>query len=184
MEMCTDSVIEAQHAIMLDTSLFTSSNGNCVCRFNITGSFLDIGHLDYPEQCGSKLDFRLGPEGSPSSEVQSIDCTKITAEFNATEVRDGSVVITHTEAGVADPGFCVSMETDPNGEYNNMFIKYYQSDRGLIFAPPYLELCSIQNKLKFDNLYLNSWCWCRIGCTPVIQRREILNQMFLNHKMY
>nr|XP_022290781.1 uncharacterized protein LOC111102376 [Crassostrea virginica] len=114
MEMCTDSVIEAQHAIMLDTSLFTSSNGNCVCRFNITGSFLDIGHLDYPEQCGSKLDFRLGPEGSPSSEVQSIDCTKITAEFNATEVRDGSVVITHTEAGVADPGFCVSMETDPN----------------------------------------------------------------------
>nr|XP_022293468.1 mucin-5AC-like [Crassostrea virginica] len=114
MEMCTDSVIEAQHAIMLDTSLFTSSNGNCVCRFNITGSFLDIGHLDYPEQCGSKLDFRLGPEGSPSSEVQSIDCTKITAEFNATEVRDGSVVITHTEPGVADPGFCVSMETDPN----------------------------------------------------------------------
>lgn len=113
-EMCTDSVIQAQHAVILETSLF-SGKGNCVCTFNVTGDYLEIGHLDFPEQCGNKLDFHLGAEGSPHSDVQSIECTKVTAEFNTTEVKEGNVLLSQTEFGAAEPGSsCVSMETDPN----------------------------------------------------------------------
>lgn len=115
-EMCTDSVIQAQHAVILETSLF-SGKGNCVCTFNVTGDYLEIGHLDFPEQCGNKLDFHLGAEGSSHSDVQSIECTKVTAEFNTTEVKEGNVLLSQTEFGAAEPGSsCVSMETDPNGK--------------------------------------------------------------------
>lgn len=127
-EMCTDSVIQAQHAVILETSLF-SGKGNCVCNFNVTGDYLEIGHLDFPEQCSNKLDFRLGAEGSPVSEVQSIECKKVTAEFNTTEVKEGNVVLSQTEFGAAETGSsCVSMETDPN-EYVYVHCKAVVEER-------------------------------------------------------
>lgn len=117
-ELCRDSAVQTQHAVMLDTSLFSPGKGSCTCRFNVTGDYLDISHLESPEQCGSKINFHLGSTKSPS-ESQSIDCTTYTTEFNTTVVKDGSLVLSQLETGAVVAGFCVSMETDPNGKHHD-----------------------------------------------------------------
>jgi hypothetical protein len=117
-ELCKDSAVQTQSTVLLDTSLFSPGKGSCTCRFNVTGDYLDISTLDYPEQCGSKIDFHLGSTKAPS-ELQTIDCTTITTELNTTDVKEGSLVLSQLETGAVAAGFCVSMETDPDGKYHD-----------------------------------------------------------------